>query len=290
MITIVIPIHNREKYIKRTLDSIAASDFRPVKLILVNNGSTDRSMDICQEFQLEHMDSDFSIYITEEHTPGANHARNKGLLRCQSKYVYFFDDDDEFSPDFLSTFNSVLNNLLNQHKVPDMICLNTNMDVQGKMVIRDYHIPGSDAVCNQILAGVLSTPSVIYRTDFLREIGGWNSKISAWQDWELGIRALLHNPRLYWYRARAFHTIYVHQASITGNNITRNYKDSFNTISEVRKLLDTYKKEIPAGSRWYIKPDIRRARKALKYRRWILWLKVHNLCPRGAWRIAMKTV
>ena len=48
MITIVIPIHNREKYIKRTLDSIAASDFRPVKLILVNNGSTDRSMDICQ--------------------------------------------------------------------------------------------------------------------------------------------------------------------------------------------------------------------------------------------------
>ena len=218
MITIVIPIYNREKYLLRTLESIAQSTFRPINLIMVDNGSTDGSMEIAQRFQREHMSDDFSIYFTEESQRGANFARNKGLSRVRSKYVYFFDNDDMFDKDFLWTFEHLLTNTITQQKVPDMVCLLTNMHIcsQNKTVVRDYHFRNTDPVCNQIIAGTLCTPAMIFRTEWLRNIGGWNERLQVWQDWELGVRALLNRPRLMWYRERAFHTTFVHKNSITG--------------------------------------------------------------------------
>ena len=272
MITIVIPIHNREKFLRRTLDSIAASTFRPINLILVDNGSSDGSMAIAEQFQRQQMADNFSIYITEELQQGASFARNKGLSRVKTKYVYFFDDDDLFDKDFLSTFEPLLAQFstpgsqlsaLSSQQVPDMICLTTTMQTSPDFapVVRDYHFTGSDPVCNQILSGPLSTPSVIWRTEWLREIGGWNKKVKVWQDWELGVRALLHGPKLMWYKDHAFHTVFVHANSITGSSTK---DDRLNTIETVRALLTD-----------------RRHIKAL----WLRRLNLNHHIP-GLWRIA----
>lgn len=77
MITVVIPIYNRAKVLGRTLESIAASTYRPISLILVDNGSTDGSMDVAQDFQRKYMSDDFNIYFTEEKQKGASFAEQR---------------------------------------------------------------------------------------------------------------------------------------------------------------------------------------------------------------------
>lgn len=241
MITIVIPILNRKEVLERTLESIANSDYRPVNLIMVDNGSTDGSMEIAQTFQRKYLSNDFDIYITEEEKHGASYARNKGLSRVKTKYVYFFDDDDLFSADFLSTFEKLLSEFAKETNMPDMVCLTTYMQVgNNKPFIRDYHFKGTNPVCNQIIAGALSTQSVIYRTDFLRSIGGWDENLFVWQDWALGVKALLHKPLVYWFTEKSFHTIFVHKNSITlnTNKVHRQHTIDFvrNQLTESKHL------------------------------------------------------
>lgn len=236
MISIVIPLHNRAGLLKRTLESIANSTFRPVNLILVNNCCTDASMDIVQDFINERHDDNLHITIIEENRKGANFARNKGLSIVQSEYVYFFDNDDIFDKDFLSTFEKMIAAKACKNQHPDMICLLTNQTIASTRTtkVRNYHFESADNVCNQIIACPLSTPSMIFRTEFLRKIGGWNEEIKVWQDWELGVRALLHHPDLVWYKHRSFHNIIVHDDSITGNT---SKEDRLNTIEIVRRQL-----------------------------------------------------
>lgn len=265
MITVVIPIYNRASVLGRTLESIAASTYRPINLILVDNGSTDGSMDVAQDFQRKYMSDDFNIYFTEEKQKGASFARNKGLSRVKSKYVYFFDDDDLFDKDFLQVFEELLTKFINNHNTPDMICLTSNMQVGNKKpFVRDYHIQGIDPVCNQIIAGPLNTVSMIFRTEFLRNIGGWNENVTTWDDWELGVRALLHNPLLYWHKDKAFHMTFVHDDSQTGPSIKSRKTAIMNAINEVGKQIS-----LPSH------------RRALMIRR----LNVNCHIP-GLWRVA----
>lgn len=263
MITVVIPIYNRANLLKRTLNSIAASTYRPIQLILVDNGSTDESMEVARDFQMSHISNDFDIYLTDEPEKGANNARNKGLDRVKTRYVYFFDNDDIFDADFLMIFEKLLPELISNQQVPDMICITTNMQAHlgEQPKVRDYHFRGTDAVCNQILAGPLSTQSVIWRTEFLRGIGGWDTTLDVWQDWELGIRALLHEPKLMWYKNKAFHTIFVHPDSITTDSSRR---DRLFTMDIVASQL-----------------NIAKHIKALKLRRLNLMFHIP-----GLWRIA----
>lgn len=87
--TVVIPYFNRESFLPRTLDSIAAQTFRPVELILVNNTSTDASERICREFAQKYDRPDFHVILASNNTPGAAHARNTGLRLAKGKWISF---------------------------------------------------------------------------------------------------------------------------------------------------------------------------------------------------------
>lgn len=200
-ITIVIPVYNREKSIRRTVDSIPPE----YKLILVDNGSSDNSCVVCKEIAKERCGTTFA----EEPIRGAAAARNKGLSICTTKWVYFFDSDDVFTG---------LPTTWDEHK--DMICFPVVQVVNGETQVRKYE-PLSEAsvhICNSML----STQSVIYKAEWLRSIGAWNNDCMIWNDWELGLRALLNKPRLMWINRKAYHRIFVHHDSITGKGYSQN--------------------------------------------------------------------
>ena len=71
VITIVIPIYNRKELLNRTLNSILESTFRPIKMILVDNGSTDGSMELCEEFKKKYESETIEITIAQESRNGA---------------------------------------------------------------------------------------------------------------------------------------------------------------------------------------------------------------------------
>ena len=90
MISVIIPIYNVEKYLRKCLDSLSKQTFPDVEFILVDDGSTDRSGTIADQYH--YNDDRFSVYHTENH--GLSAARNLGIEKAQGEWLMFVDGDD----------------------------------------------------------------------------------------------------------------------------------------------------------------------------------------------------
>lgn len=235
MFSIVIPYYNRSRYLPATLASVAAVTYRPLHLILVNNHSTDDSEDICRGFHDMHHSNDFQITLLNQPTGFATHARNLGLHHVVTPYVYFFDSDDLFSPQLFDDAHRALSTTDTTAPPPDIISLTTCMTFpDGRRVTRTPR-PGLSPV-RQILTGMLSTQSMILRTDFMRNIvGGWDERLRCWNDWELGLRCLLHHPHMTILRRQSYHRIVQHPNSITGSRFSDRLDDLVQAMQVVQE-------------------------------------------------------
>lgn len=89
-VSIIIPIYNTEKYLKKCLDSVIHQTYKNLEIILVNDGSTDGSGKVCSEYALK----DDRIKLIHTENRGPSHARNKGLETATGEYIGFIDSDD----------------------------------------------------------------------------------------------------------------------------------------------------------------------------------------------------
>lgn len=91
LISIIIPIYNTERYLKRCIKSIIEQSYRNIEVILVNDGSVEKNVEyICQEF----IKKDNRVKYYRKSNRGVSDARNFGLRHCTGKYVVFVDSDD----------------------------------------------------------------------------------------------------------------------------------------------------------------------------------------------------
>ena len=217
-ITVIIPVKDRRDHIGKTLDSILKSGISPKEVIIVDNESTDGTYQFCEQYIKNRPNTT----LLRETFPGAAAARNKGLKSCKTEWVYFFDSDDIFDYNFMSTFYNA------NVEGYDMIAVPTKRVVDGKSFIRTY-IPTEDPRV-QILGDVLGTANMLFRTDFLKSIGAWNTACRAWEDWELGLRVMLHQPKILWFKEKAFHEIIASKDSVLSDNYSLNYKNFNRTL------------------------------------------------------------
>ncbi|MDE6573922.1 MAG: glycosyltransferase family 2 protein, partial [Muribaculaceae bacterium] len=92
-LSIIIPVYNRESIVLRTLESVERQTLRPLKLILVDNGSSDGTLAVLEQWRQEHAAPGFEVEVYSEPVPGACAARNKGLAVADTEFVMFFDSD-----------------------------------------------------------------------------------------------------------------------------------------------------------------------------------------------------
>ena len=90
-ISVLIPSHNVEKYIRECLDSIVNQTFKEMEIICIDDGSTDSTLDILNEYALK--DSRIRVYENKENK-GGGYTRNYLLSLAKGKYIYFMDSDD----------------------------------------------------------------------------------------------------------------------------------------------------------------------------------------------------
>ena len=211
-LTIVVPVRNRISRLTQTLESIAAAaNHRSVDLILVDNGSTDGSLEACQAFASAHREELNHISVLSELRPGASTARNTGLAACTTEWIYFFDSDDLMSEYFCDV---LCRELAARGNDLDILAFPVRMIVEGQPRVKDYETSARPDV--HILNSMMCTEAMAMRTSWLREQGGWNETLTTWDDWELGARLLMAHPRLQWYTQQAFHQIITHEESQTG--------------------------------------------------------------------------
>ena len=107
LISVIVPVYNVEEYLKQCLDSILEQTFSNYEVILVNDGSTDSSGLICQEYA----EKDARIRYFEKENGGLSDARNYGIEQAQGEYLTFVDSDDFLEASHLSVlYNALVNN------------------------------------------------------------------------------------------------------------------------------------------------------------------------------------
>lgn len=102
MISVVVPVYNVEKYLKKCIDSVLKQSFKDFELILVDDGSTDNSGAICDEYA-----DDENIKVVHKENGGLADARNVGIDNSTGDYITFLDSDDFIKKDYLSILYNI---------------------------------------------------------------------------------------------------------------------------------------------------------------------------------------
>ena len=94
LISILMPVYNSEKYLRKCLEALKNQTYQNIEIICVNDGSTDSSYDILLEYQ--NIDNRFKLFTQENSGPATS--RNHCLSKAQGKYIMFCDSDDKYEP------------------------------------------------------------------------------------------------------------------------------------------------------------------------------------------------
>lgn len=97
LVSMIIPVYNVEKYIRKCLDSVEKQTYQNLEVIIINDGSPDQSQLIIDEFC--ERNQNFQCFITENH--GLGGARNIGMSKANGEYICFLDSDDYVKPEFV---------------------------------------------------------------------------------------------------------------------------------------------------------------------------------------------
>ncbi|MGV9182606.1 CDP-glycerol:glycerophosphate glycerophosphotransferase [Arcanobacterium canis] len=108
LFSIIVPVYNAEAYLKETLDSISSQDITDqsqVEIVIVDDGSTDKSLEIAESFASEIFDR---VQILRQQNSGVSVARNRAIQAARGSFVFFLDSDDKLAPNALSEIAAFL--------------------------------------------------------------------------------------------------------------------------------------------------------------------------------------
>lgn len=114
LVSVIIPVYNVERYLRRCLDSVVNQTYRNLEIILVDDGSPDRCPEICDEYA----ERDSRIKVIHKKNGGQSEARNIAIDICRGEYIAFIDSDDLVSTWYIENLYTAINN----HSVKFAIC------------------------------------------------------------------------------------------------------------------------------------------------------------------------
>ena len=129
--SIIIPVYNVEKYVKRCIESVINQDFEDYEIILVNDGSTDSSLEICKQYT-----NNSHVTIISKENEGPSSARNCGMQCSCGKYIVFLDSDDSIAPGSLRQLYEVTKTYDS-----DLFCINAKTVNGGNTQDEHYNLP-----------------------------------------------------------------------------------------------------------------------------------------------------
>ena len=255
LFSVIIPVYNRAEQVKPTLHSVLAQTHRPLQLVLVDNCSTDDTLKVLQEFATCHSAPDFEVEVVQEQRHTASAARNRGFRAAKGEWVLFFDSDDTMRPTLVEAYHQAV---ARHGGALDVVVAKACLHSRGG-TSRTLPYFATDLFANHILHSVLATQRYAARRNFFAATGGWNEDIVQWDDWELGVRLMLMQPRVACV-TRCLVDIYDSgEASITGTSFS-------NRVGRWEAALDAATRQVEQSDR----PDKRRILRLIDFKRVVL--------------------
>ena len=163
MISVIVPVYNVEKYLKKCLSSIMKQTFKNFEVIIVNDGSPDNSQDIIDSFKKRYPKK---IKAFKKENGGLSSARNYGLEKASGDYVVFLDSDDWFEPDYLEKmYNIAIRDDL------DIVVCDTIKDYSNnrQIVLRSNLGYSHDNIKNYIISYPMAALRLVKRSLYTKE-------------------------------------------------------------------------------------------------------------------------
>lgn len=237
--TVIIPLFNKEKFIENTLKSVLCQTFSDFELLIINDGSTDKSEEKIQEFK------DSRIKYFSKENGGASSARNYGIEKAQTNYITFIDADDYWYPNFLEEMFE------NIRRFPDLKVFSAAIEVETskKIIPSSYSIVKTNdcEIVNYFPSSLketaICTSCAVFHKIIFEEIGNFDTKIKSGQDTDLWIRIGLVYPVLFSWKILAR---YVYDPKSLSKTILQSskkldfskFKEQEKTRPDLKKFLD----------------------------------------------------
>ena len=184
-VSVIIPTYNRGWIIKEAIDSVLAQEFKDFELIVVDDGSTDNTLEILDSFQC-------NIKVLRQSNTGVSAARNRGIATASGHFIAFLDSDDLWLPKKLARqvdfFSSNPDAYICQ---TEEIWLRNNVRVNPKK----RHKKPWGMIFEPSLALCLVSPSaVMIRRSLFEKVGGFDETLPACEDYDLWLRISCRYP------------------------------------------------------------------------------------------------
>lgn len=246
-VSVIVPIYNSESYLDECIVSILNQTYTDLEVILINDGSTDSSLDICKYYK----SNDSRIVIIDKKNEGVASARNAGLNLATGKYVAFVDSDDVILNNLYEKLVGMLNDSTSDCAVLSKYIVNKKNEV----ILNNGQIIDSDHALEMLLFLKFPTSlwAYLYKKDLLLDIR-LNENIHFFEDLDFNFRAIFKSKLisictedLYLYRQ---HSASINHQGVNAKRLTcldipnaiSEYLYKFNEFSLMKKVryLDAY--------------------------------------------------
>ena len=134
-VSVIIPVYNTEKYLKSCLDSVINQTLSDIEIICINDGSTDNSLDILEEYA----NKDDRIKIINQKNQGVSEARNNGIKLAKSDYFILLDSDDSIENTICEkSYNAIVKNNADINIIGFNIYNNNNLVHTDRELLQNY--------------------------------------------------------------------------------------------------------------------------------------------------------
>lgn len=182
MISVIIPLYNKEHFIGKTIQSVLVQTYTDYELIIINDGSTDKSLDIVKQFV------DHRIVCITQNNQGVSAARNAGIKIAKGEFIAFLDADDEWLPEYLEKMYQLT---LRYPHYSVFCAAQTNRLIGtlplGVSIIHDH------CMYNYIYF----TGSMLIKKQVFQETGLFREGIQLGEDRDMWLRVCCNNPTVY---------------------------------------------------------------------------------------------
>lgn len=165
-LSVIVPIYNASKYLDRCISSIADQTYKDLEIILVDDGSTDNSLDICKSYA----EKDNRIKVIHKSNGGQSSARNTGLDYSTSKYITFVDSDDYLAP---KMYEIMMSHNEDGNNYELLICDNNEVSEDQSPTFVDYPTYPKILPLNQLWEEIfVKLNNAVWNKIYLRDIIG----------------------------------------------------------------------------------------------------------------------
>lgn len=261
-ISVIIPVYNVEKYLRKCLDTIILQTYTNLEIICINDGSTDSSEQILNEYE----QNDSRVIVVNQENSGQSAARNKGLEIATGDYISFIDSDDWVS---LSLYQKFIDSLNSLNSSVDIYLFNAQMhpiklsllDISEKNMfnIKKWKIQNDKLLysvddCSNPFDANMSACNKIYKKSYLDSLNLKFEENLIFEDKVFHFESFLRTKKIYINNEPLYH--YRQHSDSTMHTIKNNVFDVFKVVLMIEKALldsETYEKNKYAFFQFFLR-------------------------------------